>query len=256
MRLKEKAAVITGGSSGIGLATARLFVKEGAKVAITGRNQERLDAAAQELGPSTLTFKADVLDLEARESLFASIKERFGRLDIVFANAGGGMSGSIAETTQQIFDDVLRTNVTGVFLTVQAALPLLGRGASVILNGSVAGTVGFPPGGGSYAASKAALGGLSRSLAGELSPLGIRVNVVAPGFTLTPPWTKQDSPESRARKKKLQSGIALDRWGAAEEIAKAVLFLASDDSTYVNCTDIVVDGGLSGALFAAPYWRS
>jgi NAD(P)-dependent dehydrogenase (short-subunit alcohol dehydrogenase family) len=251
MRLKDKTAIITGGNSGIGLATARLFVSEGAKVVITGRNEQTLVAAAEELGPNALTFRADVRDDEARKKLFAMVHEKLGHLDIVFANAGDAKIASIAETGREAFDGTLTTNVTGAFLTVQGALPLLGPGASVVLCGSVAGVVGWPAGGSSYAASKAALSGLCRSLAGELSPRGIRVNVVEPGFTLTPPFLKAP----QALRDKFQTHIPLNRWAEPEEIAKAVLFLASDDSSYVNCADLVVDAGLSGGLFAAPLWR-
>src|SRR4030081_1656299 len=159
MKLKTKTALITGGNSGIGLATAQLFVAEGARVAITGRNQTTLEAAAAKLGPNALAFNSDVLDSKARDVLFATIKEKFGLLDIVFANAGIGNMGSIEETSEATFDEVLRTNVTGAFLTIQAALPLLRAGASIILNGSIAPIVGFPPGAGFYAASK---GGPSR----------------------------------------------------------------------------------------------
>jgi NAD(P)-dependent dehydrogenase (short-subunit alcohol dehydrogenase family) len=144
MKLETKTALITGGNSGIGLATAQLFVAEGARVAITGRNQTTLDAAAAKLGPNALAFNADVLDSKARAALFATIKEKFGHLDIVFANAGIAGPGSIEETSEAMFDEVLRTNVTGVFLTVQAALPLLRTGASIILNGSIAPSVGIP----------------------------------------------------------------------------------------------------------------
>lgn len=254
MRLKDKVVIVTGGNSGIGLATARLFAREGAKVVITGRKKESLDAAAKELGPDGWALKADVLDTVAREALFSGIKERYGKLDVVFANAGSATQSSIAETTQNAFDDILKTNVTGAFLTVQGALPLLGRGASVILNGSVAGITGWPSGGGSYAASKAALNGLCRSLAGELSPLGIRINVLAPGFTLTPPF--EQIPGFEGMKRRLQTAIPLNRWAEPSEIAKAVLFLASDDSSFVNVSEINVDGGLSGGLFASPTWTS
>jgi NAD(P)-dependent dehydrogenase (short-subunit alcohol dehydrogenase family) len=257
MKLKAKTALITGGNSGIGLAAARLFVAEGARVAITGRNQTTLDAAADELGPNALAFKADVLDSKARAALFAAIKDKFGHLDIIFANAGIAKLGSIAETSEATFDEVLRTNVTGVFLTIQAGLPLLQPGASIILNGSIAATAGFPAGAGFYAASKAGLRGMSRSMAAELAPRGIRVNVVAPGFINTPIWERAPLPPEAAaiRAKKLQESVPLDRWGEAQEVAKAVLFLASDDSSYVHSSEIIIDGGAIGTMFAAPVYR-
>src|SRR3982074_3730643 len=194
MKLKTKTALITGGNSGIGLATARLFATEGARVAITGRNQTTLDAVAAKLGSNALAFKSDVLDSKARDVLFATIKEKFGHLDIVFANAGIAGPGSIEETSEAMFDEVLRTNVTGVFLTVQAALPLLRTGASIILNGSIAPSAGIPNGRGFYAASKGGLHAMSRSMAGELAPRGIRINVVAPGFIQTPIWGRVPLP--------------------------------------------------------------
>jgi NAD(P)-dependent dehydrogenase (short-subunit alcohol dehydrogenase family) len=257
MRLQNKTALITGGNSGIGLATARLFVTEGARVAITGRNKTTIDAAGKELGPRTLTFQADVLDAKARERVFTKIKEEFGQLDVVFANAGIPGFGSIADTTEERFDEVLRTNLTGAFLTIKAALPLLGAGASIILNGSVAETAAFPPGAGFYAASKGGVHSMSRAMAAELSPLGIRINVVAPGPITTPIGERlQLPPEQReAVKQKLNSMVPLSRYGEAEEVAKVVLFLASDDSSYVNASEIVVDGGVTGALFGAPAYR-
>ncbi len=257
MRLKTKTALITGGNSGIGLATARLFIAEGARVAITGRNQTTLDAAAAKLGPSALAFNADVLDSKARDVLFATIKEKFGHLDIVFANAGIGGPGSIEETSEAVFDEVLRTNVTGTFLTSQAALPLLRAGGSIILNGSIAPSVGIPNGAGFYAASKGGLHAMSRSMAGELASRGIRINVVAPGFIQTPMWERVPLPADamNAITKRLLGSVPLDRWGQAEEIAKAVFFLASDDSSYVHGSEIFVDGGVTGTMYGAPVYR-
>ena len=256
MKLKTKTALITGGNSGIGLATARLFVAEGARVAITGRNQTTLEAAAAKLGPNALAFNSDVLDSKARGVLFATIKEKFGLLDIVFANAGIRNMGSIEETSEATFDEVLRTNVTGAFLTIQAALPLLRAGASIILNGSIAPIVGFPPGG-SYAASKGGLHAMSRSMAGELAPRGIRINVVAPGFIQTPIWERVPVPADvvTALTERLLKSVPLDRWGQAEEVAKAVLFLASDDSSYVHGSEIIVDGGVTGTMYGGPIYR-
>lgn len=257
MKLQSKTALITGGNSGIGLATARSFIAEGARVAITGRNRNTLDAAAKDLGPNALAFNSDVLDSKARDVLFATIKEKFGHLDIVFANAGIGNMGSIEETSEATFDEVLRTNVTGAFLTIQAALPLLGAGASIILNGSIGPIVGFPPGAGFYAASKGGLHAMSRSMAAELAPRGIRINVVAPGFIQTPIWERVPAPEDvvTALTKKLLGSVPLDRWGQAEEVAKAVLFLASDDSSYVHGSEIIVDGGVTGTMYGGPIYR-
>jgi NAD(P)-dependent dehydrogenase (short-subunit alcohol dehydrogenase family) len=154
-----------------------------------------LDAAAAKLGPNALAFNSDVLDSKARDVLFATIKEKFGHLDIVFANAGVANMGSIEETSEATFDEALRTNVTGAFLTIQAALPLLRAGASIILNGSVAPITGFPPGAGLYPASKGGLHAMSRSMAAELAPRGIRINVVAPGFIQTPGWERLPVPD-------------------------------------------------------------
>jgi NAD(P)-dependent dehydrogenase (short-subunit alcohol dehydrogenase family) len=257
MKLKTKTALITGGNSGIGLATARLFVAEGARVAITGRNQTTLDAAAAKLGSSALAFNADVLDSKARDVLFATIKEKFGHLDIVFANAGIGGVASIEETSEAKFDEFLRTNVTGAFLTIKAALPLLRAGASIILNGSIAPITGFPPGAGFYAASKGGLHAMSRSMAAELAPRGIRINVVVPGFIQTPIWERNQVPADvvTALTERLLKSVPLDRWGQAEEVAKAVLFLASDDSSYVHGSEIIIDGGVTGTMYGGPIYR-
>ena len=257
MKLQAKTALITGGNSGIGLASARLFVAEGARVAITGRNKTTLDAAARELGHNLLAFRADVLDSKARELVFNEIKDEFGHLDIVFANAGVGQLGSITETSEELFDEVLRTNLTGAFLTIKSALPLLRTGASIILNGSIAEYIGAPWGAGSYAASKGGMHSMSRAMVAELSPLGIRINVVAPGPIKTPIMERHPMPpEQRAAiVQKLESSVPLGRFGEAEEVANVVLFLASDESSYVNASEIVVDGGITGAMFGAPAYR-
>src|SRR3984885_11112988 len=178
MRLANKTALITGGDSGIGLATARRFVAEGARVAITGRDAATLAAATDELGVTAI--RSDVLDAHARSSLFDRVADEFGHLDILFANAGIAKFSPIEETLENDFNDVLRTNVPAVFLTVQAALKLMDAGASIILNGSMAATTGSSQSS-AYAASKAGVRAMCRSLAGELSPRGIRVNAVVPG---------------------------------------------------------------------------
>ncbi|HUK53539.1 MAG TPA: SDR family oxidoreductase, partial [Candidatus Binatia bacterium] len=237
MKLQGKKALITGGNSGIGLATARLFVSEGAQVAITGRDQATLDAAAAELGSNAVPFRADVTDPSAREKLFEAIGKRFGSLDVVFANAGIAGPTPLGSTTEEQFERILKINVTGVFFTIQSALPYLREGASIVLNGSVVATLG-PPGSSAYVASKGAVRSMARTLAAELSPKGIRVNVVVPGATATPIWGR-NAPASaqQAAKERLNlfsSRIPLARLGEAEDIARAVLFLASSDSSYVH----------------------
>ncbi|ATB31495.1 SDR family NAD(P)-dependent oxidoreductase [Melittangium boletus] len=255
MRLKNKVALITGGNSGIGLATARLFLAEGARVAITGRNAETLDAAAKELGSGLLTFQADVKDVEATERAIAHAAERLGPLDIVFANAGVGGSTPLGKTGLAAFEEVLRVNLTAVFFTVQAAVPHLRDGASVVLNGSVHSVLGAP-GYAAYAASKAGVRSMARVLASELSPRGIRVNVVSPGAAHTPIWSAQaSSPEAYAAlEKRISRGIPLGRMGDAEEVAKTVLFLASDDASNIQAAEFFVDGGTTGSPMGAPIY--
>lgn len=258
MRLLGKKALITGGNSGIGLATARLFVEEGAEVAITGRNQETLDAAVKELGAKAVGFRADVTDSANRKKTMQQIGERFGKLDIVFANAGIPGLTPAGSTAEGLFEEIISINLSSVFFTVQDALPYVNDGASVVLNGSVIGTLG-QPGFAAYAASKAGLRALARSLAADLLPRGIRVNVVAPGATKTPIWGRgnvaRSAEESGEVAKKIASQIPLGRWGEASEIAKAVLFLASDDSSYVQGVELFVDGGMTSTPFGGPLFR-
>jgi len=259
MKLAGKKALITGGNSGIGLATARLFLAEGARVAITGRDPQTLDAAAKDLGPNAVPFQVDVAEAADRERLFKGIGEQFGSLDIVFANAGIAGSTPLGSTEEKLFEQILKINVTGVFFTVQGALPYLAEGASIILNGSVVATLG-PPGSSAYVASKGAVRAMSRTLAAELSPKGIRVNVVVPGATATPIWARSSAagtPEAgRERVKRFAGLIPLGRLGEVEDIAKAVLFLASSDSSYIQGAEIVVDGGNIGAPMGAPAYRN
>src|ERR1700674_3011975 len=212
MRLANKTAFITGGNSGIGLATARLFVAEGARVAITGRNQATLEAAAKELGPNALAIVADATDIEATEKAIATAVEKFGKLDIVFANAGIPGNTPIGGTTLEAFESVIRTNITAVFFTVQAAAPHLNDGASIILNGSVISVLGNP-GYAAYAASKAGVRAMARVMASELSPRGIRVNVVSPGAARTPIWNRTaPTPEAMmALEKRISRSIPLGR---------------------------------------------
>lgn len=256
MRLKGKTALITGGNSGIGLATAKLFVAEGAKVIITGRDQARLDAAAKELGANGFAVQADANDVAALEKAFAQAAAKFGKLDIVFANAGIAGNTPVGGTTLAAFESVIRTNLTSVFFTVQAALPHLNDNASIVLNGSVISVLGNP-GYSAYAATKAGVRAMARVMASELSPRGIRVNVVAPGATRTPIWGPGiATPEAeKALEKRFALSTPLGRMGEVDHIAKTVLFLASDDAAHVQGQEIFVDGGATSSPAGAPVFR-
>lgn len=259
MKLEGKTALITGGNSGIGFATARLFVQEGAKVAITGRDQKTLDEAVAELGPNARAYRADVTDSAARKQLFQQLAADFGKLDIVFANAGVSGPTPTGATDEAVFENIIRINLNGVFFTVNSAAPLLNDGGSVILNGSVHNYLG-QPGVAAYAATKGGLRSMARTIAADFAPRRIRVNVVAPGATKTPIWSrgsKANTPadERDARAAFFSTLIPLGRWGEADEIAKAALFLASDDSSYVNAVELLVDGGLTGAPMGSERMR-
>jgi NAD(P)-dependent dehydrogenase (short-subunit alcohol dehydrogenase family) len=256
MRLANKTAFITGGNSGIGLATAKLFVAEGAMVAITGRNRETLEAVAKELGPNAFAIVADATDVAATEKAVAKAVEKFGKLDIVFANAGISANTPVGGTALETFEAVLKTNITAVFFTVQAAVAHMNDGGSVILNGSVISVLGNP-GYAAYAASKAGVRGMARVMASELSPRGIRVNVVSPGGTSTPIWNRTaPTPEAVvALENRVSKAIPLGRFGKPEEVAKTVLFLASDDAANIQGAEIFVDGGSTGSPAGAPIYR-
>ncbi|WP_219837217.1 SDR family NAD(P)-dependent oxidoreductase [Paenibacillus sp. R14(2021)] len=254
-KLDGKVALITGGSSGIGLTSAKMFVAEGAKVVITGRNQDTLNSAAEELGAgNVIAVQADSADPDSMDRAVSEAIAAFGRLDIVYANAGIAAPTPLGGTSVSAFQEVLNINVTGVFITVQSALPHLKEGASVILTGSTRSTDGYPARS-AYAASKGAISSMARVFVSELSPKGIRVNTVVPGATRTPIW-KQSTPEAIA---KLEAGharsIPMERMGDPEEVAKVALFLASDDSSYVQGAEIVVDGGAAASPLGAPIYR-
>jgi NAD(P)-dependent dehydrogenase (short-subunit alcohol dehydrogenase family) len=256
MRLKNKTAFITGGNSGIGLATAKLFVAEGARVAITGRNQATLEAAAKELGPNALAIVADATDIEATEKAIKQAVEKFGKLDILFANAGIVGPSPLGSTTLATFENVIRTNLTSVYFTVQSAVPHLNDNASIILNGSVMSVLGMP-GTSAYSASKAGVRAMARAMASELSPRGIRVNVVAPGAIRTAIWgAAVATPEAeKAFEKMIARATPLERLGETEHVAKTVLFLASDDASHVQGQEIFVDGGATASPSGAPIYR-
>ena len=256
MRLGNKTAFITGGNSGIGLATARLFVAEGARVTITGRNQKTLDAAAQELGRNAIAIAADITDVAATEAAVQQAVNKFGKLDILFANAGVSGNTPVGGTTIAAFERVIRTNLTAVFFTVQAAIAHLNDGASIILNGSVISVLGSP-GYSAYAASKAGVRAMARVMASELSPRGIRVNVISPGAIRTPIWgAATATPEAeKALEERIAKATPLRGLGEPDHIAKAVLFLASDDSAHVQGQELLVDGGASASPSGAPIYR-
>ena len=256
-RLANKTALITGGNSGIGLATAKLFVAEGARVIITGRNQTTLEAAAKELGPNALAVAADATDIAATEAAIKKGVDKFGKLDIVFANAGIPGQTPVGGTTLAVFEQVIRTNITAVFFTVQAAVAHINNGGSIILNGSVISVLGNP-GYSAYAASKAGVRAMARVMASELSPRGIRVNVVAPGAAKTPIWNgaAPTADAFAALEKRISRSTPLGQMAEADHIAKTVLFLASDDSAHVQSAEIFVDGGATGSPAGAPAYRA
>ncbi len=244
-KLNNKIAVITGGSTGIGLATAQRFIADGAQVVITGRNQEALDLAVAELGDRATGIRGDVASLEDLDRLFAQVQKQFGRVDVLFANAGIAPFFPFEAVTEDHFDRLFNINVRGLFFTVQKALPLLSENASIILNASVVAHSGLPNTS-VYSATKAAVRSLGRTLAAELSPHGIRVNVVSPGLIETPLVGKlglsQDDVEAFGAQ--IVQQTPLGRLGKPEEIAATVAFLASDDASYFTGADLVADGGL------------
>jgi NAD(P)-dependent dehydrogenase (short-subunit alcohol dehydrogenase family) len=259
MKLTGKKALITGGNSGIGLATGRLFIAEGALVAITGRDQKTLDEAIAELGSGARGYRVDVTIAEDRKRLFAALAKDFGKLDIVFANAGISGQTPTGSTDEAIFENVIHTNLNAAFFTVNSAAPLLNDNGSIIFSGSVQNYLG-QPGVAAYAATKGGLVSMARCIAADLAPRNIRVNVVAPGAIKTPIWKRgpraSASAEDSAKLAKFfSSAVPQGRWGEPEEIAKAVLFLASDDSSYVNAVELIVDGGFTGAPFGAPIFQ-
>jgi NAD(P)-dependent dehydrogenase (short-subunit alcohol dehydrogenase family) len=236
-KLQGKMAVITGGTTGIGLATAKLFVKEGAHVFITGRRQKELDEAVKAIGNNVTGVQGDVAKLTDLDRLYEAVKAK-GKLDIVFANAGVAEFAPMGSITEQHFDRLFNINVKGTLFTVQKALPLLKDGGSIILNGSVASVKGTPAFG-VYGATKAALRSFVRTWTSDLKDRHIRSNVVSPGPTDTPAIDGQ--PEDAIAR--IVSTIPMGRMGEPDEIAKAVLFLASDDSSFVMGIELFVDGG-------------
>jgi len=245
-KLEGKIAVVTGGSSGIGLATAKQFVNEGAYVFITGRRHPELAAAVNEIGRNVTGVQGDVSNLGDLDRLFAQIKREKGKLDIVFANAGVAKFAPLGEITEEHYDSLFNINVRGLLFTVQKALPLLPDGASIILNVSIGGSKG-PPAASVACATKAAVRSFARTWTTDLKDRRIRVNAVSPGLIDTPGVNDQVASTAAGQQllNMVSSGVPLGRRGTSDEIAKAVVFLASDDSSYITGTEVFVDGGFA-----------
>jgi NAD(P)-dependent dehydrogenase (short-subunit alcohol dehydrogenase family) len=245
-KLDGKVALVTGGSSGIGLATSKQFVREGAYVFITGRRDPELAAAVKEIGASVTGVRGDVSSLAALDRLFAQIKLEKGKLDIVFANAGLGKYAPFGAITEELYNEIFDINVKGLLFTVQKALPLLPDGASIILNSSIVASRGLPANS-VYSATKAAVRSFARTWTTDLKTRRIRVNAVSPGSIDTPGLSDllASSETGEQRRKTIASAVPLGRFGTPDEIARAVVFLACDDSSYITGTELFVDGGFA-----------
>jgi NAD(P)-dependent dehydrogenase (short-subunit alcohol dehydrogenase family) len=244
-RLKDKRALITGGTSGIGLETARLFLSEGARVAITGRNPATLEAARAELGAEVLIIPSDASDAAAQKAVAETLRQAFGGLDVLFLNAGVAELRPVEKWDEGAFDRSFATNVKGPYFLIQALLPIFANPASVVLNTSVNAHIGMPNTS-VYGATKAALLSLTRTLSGELISRGIRVNAVSPGPISTPLYGKLGLSEADLKNvaASIQSQVPAGRFGEPKEIAHAVVFLASDESAFTVGGELMIDGGL------------
>jgi len=245
-KLEGKVAVITGGTSGIGMATARRFTREGATVVVTGASDASVAAGRDALGAAVTVVRSDAGDAAEAQRLYQQIGRDHGGIDVLFLNAGIVRNGRLAELDESVFDEVMRVNLRGTFLALKYAGPLLRAGGAVVVNTSVANRLGVP-GGGAYAASKAALRSLVRTAAAELLPQNVRVNAISPGPTDTPVYGKQGLPEAAVPevRRHLTAMVPQRRLAAPEEIAQAVLFLACDDASFMTGEELAVNGGLS-----------
>ena len=246
-RLQNKIAVITGGNSGIGLATAKLYLDQGATVVLTGRNEATLQQAAKQLGKNVIVLRSDTSKLDDIRALAEQVKKEFGRVDVLFVNAGVAHFAPITSVDERFFDDQFDINVKGAYFTIAAFLPLLPTGSSVILNASIAASKGIPESS-VYSATKAALRSFGRTLAAELAPRGIRVNTISPGPVETPIFDRMGAPEQQTKETKdyMSQLVAMKRLARPEEIGQAAVFLGSDESSYMTGAELLVDGGFAG----------
>src|SRR3989475_3216429 len=244
-RLEGKVAVVTGGNSGIGLATAKRFQQEGARVVISGRSKKTLDEAVRTIGNGVLSIQADVSSLADLDRLYKEVSNKLGKIDVLFVNAGVAKFAPLAETSESTYDEQFDINVKGAYFTIQKAIPLLNDGASIILNTSVADSTGNA-GTSAYSATKAALRSLARTAAAELAERGIRVNTVAPGAIVTPIFERTGLTKEAIDEfaKGVIAQVPMKRFGQPEEVAATVAFLASQDASYITGVEINVDGGL------------
>src|SRR5215831_3417191 len=243
-RFQGKVAVVTGGNSGIGLGVAKAYAREGAQVAITGRNEKTLEAAVKEIGDGTLAIRSDAGKVAEIEAAMKKIKERFGRIDALFVNAGVAKLVPLEQVTEQLFDETVDINLKGVFFTVQKAIPLMPKGSSIVLNGSINAHLGMP-GTTVYGASKAGVVNMAKTLSAELLERGIRVNVISPG-----PITSallRNGPQEKIQEMKdwIRSQIPIKRFGTPEEIAAGVLYLTAPESAFVVGADLIIDGRMA-----------
>jgi len=245
-KLEGKIALITGGTSGIGLGTAKRFVNEGADVFVTGRRGQELEAAVKEIGKGVTGVQGDVSKRADLDRLFAQIESEKGRLDVLFANAGVAKYGRLGEISEELFDSIFDINVKGVLFTVQKALPLMPDGASIILNASVVGSKGLSSNS-VYSATKAAIRSFARTWTTDLKERRIRVNAISPGTIDTPGLNDllASAAAGQERVQMMHNSVPLGRFGTADEIARAVVFLASDDASYVTGAELFVDGGFA-----------